>query len=178
MGCRIIYDQEEDMAVLYDSVTMTCFGPVFDGPEAQEEAQAFVDWYETEYGGDPRKAGALRREPRRAREVTVKKAQGKSELSARALGVLHSAVRADHDRCHGLDHGGLFDPRTLSLSELLRRAAKIEPPLSYDSLWRRHKRCGKRTAAEVCKSLGLPVPQPDQKKAQCPRCGHVFGGPR
>jgi len=31
-------------------------------------------------------------------------------LSARALGVLRDAVKADHDRRYDLGHGGLFDP--------------------------------------------------------------------
>jgi len=58
MGCRVLYDQEEDMAVLYDSVTMTSFGPVFSGPLGKDEAEAFLVWYEDEYGSDVRKLSA------------------------------------------------------------------------------------------------------------------------
>lgn len=40
MGVRTLTDWEEGRSVLYDSVTDTAFGPVFDGDEANE----FCDW--------------------------------------------------------------------------------------------------------------------------------------
>lgn len=55
MGCRILLDADEDLACLYDSVTMTAFGRVFSGPSAGDQAQAFLNWHDDNYGGaDPR----------------------------------------------------------------------------------------------------------------------------
>jgi hypothetical protein len=45
MGVRIINDPSDrnDYACLYDSVSMTAFGPVFDDAE---EADDFLEWYD------------------------------------------------------------------------------------------------------------------------------------
>lgn len=94
------------------------------------------------------------------------------DLSARARRVLFDVVSADHARRRG---------KTLSVApndvELLRRASKVEPPLSYDRLRTRFSRCGAVTAREICVALGLPTQAPKLSKVvQCPRCGHCFGG--
>lgn len=41
MGVRVIESAEGDLASLYDSVTMTSFGPVL---ESEEEAEMFLAW--------------------------------------------------------------------------------------------------------------------------------------
>jgi hypothetical protein len=46
MGCRVLYDDNDDQACLYDSVTMTAFGRVFSGPDANLQADRFLEWYE------------------------------------------------------------------------------------------------------------------------------------
>jgi hypothetical protein len=110
--------------------------------------------------GDENLAGALRR------------TMQPFDLSARARKVLFDIVNADHARRRG---------RTLHVClndvELLRRAAKVEPPLSYERLRTRFARCGAVTAREICVALNLPV-QPARltHRVQCPRCGHCFGG--
>jgi hypothetical protein len=94
------------------------------------------------------------------------------DLSARARKVLFDVVSADHARRRG---------KTLHVRpndvELLRRAARVEPPLSYDRLRTRFARCGAVTAREICVALNLPVqPAKPAHRVQCPRCGHCFGG--
>ena len=52
MGCRILYDERDDRACLYDSVTETAFGLCFNSYEGPHDvyanpndvAQAFCDW--------------------------------------------------------------------------------------------------------------------------------------
>jgi hypothetical protein len=66
--------------------------------------------------------------------------------------------------------------QALTDAELIRRASKIVPPLSYDALKRRVRNCGTKTATELSKALGLPHPPYGKRMQQCPRCGHVFGG--
>lgn len=100
-------------------------------------------------------------------------AQLKGKLSTRARNVLEWVVEGDHVK----RRGKAILAAALTEVELLRRAAKVEPPLSYDRLRTRFARCGAVTAREVCVALGLPVQPPKLTyKVQCPRCGHVFGG--
>ena len=47
MSVRICYDQENNVATLYDSCTGTAFGPVFEGEEAGHDANAFCDFWDT-----------------------------------------------------------------------------------------------------------------------------------
>ena len=63
MGVRVLYDTENDVAALYDSVTETAFGRLFHGYKggggvrafATQVAEAFLAWY-GEHGAerDPR----------------------------------------------------------------------------------------------------------------------------
>jgi hypothetical protein len=104
--------------------------------------------------------------------VALQQTLKKLDLSTRARRVLFDVVSADHARRRG---------KTLHIRpndvELLRRAARVEPPLSYDRLRTRFARCGAVTAREVCVALGLPAQTPKLKSVvQCPRCGHCFGG--
>lgn len=93
-----------------------------------------------------------------------------TKLSARARNVLIKLVEAEHLRRRKRE----ADLSCLSEVELLRRAANIDPPLSYDMLTKRAARCGRVTAAQICVAMGLPTTT--SHMAQCPRCGHVFGG--
>jgi len=52
MGCRII-EEPAGFACMYDSVTMTAFGPVFDGGQ---ELENFLAWLGDDV--DPRKLAA------------------------------------------------------------------------------------------------------------------------
>jgi hypothetical protein len=92
-------------------------------------------------------------------------------LSTRAYNVLDRIVNADHAQ----KSGKTLELGSLSVKEVLRRAARIDsPPLTYHALLARFHHCGKKTAREIALALGLPLPPRDL--AQCPRCGHVFGG--
>jgi len=55
MGCRILHDREQDLAVLYCSTSDVAFGPVFtdgdNGQAADERAEAFLRWLQI----DPRR---------------------------------------------------------------------------------------------------------------------------
>lgn len=51
MSVRTLTDRETDETVLYDSCTMTAFGPVF---ESEAHAEAFLTWLTTTYGWDGR----------------------------------------------------------------------------------------------------------------------------
>jgi hypothetical protein len=66
-----------------------------------------------------------------------------------------------------------FVATSLTDAELLRRVSKLRPPVTYVRLllepW-----CGLKTSKELCLALGLPMLP--KGKAQCPQCGHVFGG--
>lgn len=94
------------------------------------------------------------------------------DLSARARKVLFDVVNADHARRRG--KALYVVPGDV---ELLRRAAKVDPPFSYDRLRTRYARCGAVTAREICVALGLPVHGGvPRTRVQCPRCGHCFGG--
>lgn len=44
MGLYVLYDPDNERAVLYDSVSEWAFGPGFIGDDADEQAQAFIDW--------------------------------------------------------------------------------------------------------------------------------------
>ncbi len=56
MGCHTLYDAREDKACLFDSTTMTAFGRVFSGPDADAQVDAFLAWYEERHPGeDPRR---------------------------------------------------------------------------------------------------------------------------
>lgn len=104
-------------------------------------------------------------------------AQLKGKLSTRARNVLEGVVEGVVEGDHVKRRGKTILAAALTEVELLRRAAKVEPPLSYDRLRTRFARCGAVTAREVCVALGLPVQPPKLTyKVQCPRCGHVFGG--
>ena len=100
------------------------------------------------------------------------RAQLKSKLSPRARGVLCRLVSEYYSAKF---HHPNLDLSKLSEVELLRRASKVEPPITHESLLRRTRGCGKVVARQVCEALGLPVGNPNGA-AQCPRCGHVFGG--
>jgi hypothetical protein len=67
-------------------------------------------------------------------------------------------------------------PSKLTDAELIRRAAKIKPPLSFHLISQYLPNCGKTTAREVCRAMGLPAVAMPESHVQCPRCGHVFGG--
>ena len=45
MSVRILHDEQEGFAALYDSVSETAFGPLF---ENSDQAQAFLDWCEVD----------------------------------------------------------------------------------------------------------------------------------
>lgn len=52
MGCRILYDREENLACMYCSVVDLAFGPVFYGSQdlhmdAEEQLQAFFRWIDS-----------------------------------------------------------------------------------------------------------------------------------
>jgi len=56
MGCRIFVGREAgstdfDKAVLFDSVTMQAFGPIF---ESHDHAESFIQWCLRETNCDPR----------------------------------------------------------------------------------------------------------------------------
>jgi hypothetical protein len=94
-------------------------------------------------------------------------------LSGRARTILQHIVSVDHERIRGNPILAI----SLTDVELLRRAAKVEPPLSFHVLRTRYRGCGAVTAREICEAMGLPVhPGKLTGNAQCPRCGHVFGG--
>ena len=65
MGCRVMWSADDDAACLYDSVTETVFGRRFLGPDAQEQAEAFLKWC-IEKHEDPRKLHAAMGLPSRA----------------------------------------------------------------------------------------------------------------
>jgi hypothetical protein len=50
VSTRIAWDREEDVAVLYDSVTGIAFGQVFEGEESYEEAERFLGWLPLDAG--------------------------------------------------------------------------------------------------------------------------------
>ena len=53
MGCRIVYDSEQELAVMYCSTSDMAFGPVFyaeNDHDANERVEAFTRWLVT----DPR----------------------------------------------------------------------------------------------------------------------------
>ena len=45
MAVNVLYDLNEDQAALYCSTTDWAFGPVFYGPDADEKAMRFRDWF-------------------------------------------------------------------------------------------------------------------------------------
>lgn len=47
MAVNILHDVTEDQAVLYCSTSDWAFGPVFYGPDADEKAMRFRDWFFT-----------------------------------------------------------------------------------------------------------------------------------
>ena len=100
-------------------------------------------------------------------------AQLKGKLSTRARNVLEWVVEGDHVK----RRGKAILAAALTEVELLRRAAKVQPPLSFHTLRTRYRNCGAVTAREICEAMGLPVqPASLTHRVQCPRCGHVFGG--
>ncbi len=44
MSTRILFDITDSAACLYDSVTGLAFGEIFEGEEAYEDAERFLDW--------------------------------------------------------------------------------------------------------------------------------------
>ncbi len=51
MGCRVLYDSDQNQAALYCSTSDVAFGPVFSDWEqhdAQERAEAFLRWLQSE----------------------------------------------------------------------------------------------------------------------------------
>lgn len=110
-----------------------------------------------------------------AHESELQRSLRKNRLSSRARGVLQYIVSAEHERMrkHPILAISLTD------TELLRRAAKVEPPLSFHVLRTRYRNCGVVTAREICVAMGLPSElQKVAQRVQCPRCGHAFGGQR
>jgi hypothetical protein len=104
---------------------------------------------------------------------TLRQSLKNLDLSLRAKRVLVGVVEQDHVQRRGKS----VSLHTMSIVELLRRAAKVDPPLSYDRLRTRVGGCGPTTAKEICVAMGLPSePQRIKKCVQCPRCGHCFGG--
>jgi len=95
-----------------------------------------------------------------------------TKLATRARSALDFVVAHGGVRDSGLP---LFAQSKWTDAELVRRAAKVMPPLSFSSLKGYVPNCGADTAREVCKALGLPSELPTER-AQCPQCGHVFGG--
>jgi hypothetical protein len=51
MGVRVLHDVQEGHACLYDSVTETAFGPLFEDGDA---AEAFLGWVTDKAWGDVR----------------------------------------------------------------------------------------------------------------------------
>ena len=94
-------------------------------------------------------------------------------LSTRARTVL---VKLTFPTADALTHLQAAKERTVVTDqELLRRALKTKPPLSYARLRGWAQGCGRVTAVEICNAVGLPIPHV-HANVQCPRCGHVFGG--
>ena len=106
-------------------------------------------------------------------ESELQRSVRKGRLSTRARNVLLDVVEAAHFQARGRE----VNLADLTVVELLRRAAKVEPPLSFHTLAARYRNCGAVTAKEICDAMGLPA-QPDRltHRVQCPRCGHAFGG--
>jgi len=51
MSVRVLYDDQEDAAILYCSTSQWAFGPLFTGNDdhdGQERAAAFLDWLQSE----------------------------------------------------------------------------------------------------------------------------------
>ncbi len=44
MGVRILHDEGDEIACIYDSVRDTAFGPVFRGIDAEDQARHFLSW--------------------------------------------------------------------------------------------------------------------------------------
>ena len=44
MGVRILHDEGDEIACIYDSVKDVAFGPVFRGLDAEDQAQHFLNW--------------------------------------------------------------------------------------------------------------------------------------
>ena len=44
MSTRILWDPADDKAALYDSASGEAFSLIFEGPEAYESAERFLDW--------------------------------------------------------------------------------------------------------------------------------------
>ena len=44
MGVRVAHDRRNEIAVLYCSTSGTAFGPIFEGSEADTEAEDFLTW--------------------------------------------------------------------------------------------------------------------------------------
>lgn len=70
MGVRVLYDEQEGMAAIYDSVSglpvrTPVFGP---GPEAKEEAEDFVAWLDAGAGSENGLALDVRGVPARGLE--------------------------------------------------------------------------------------------------------------
>jgi hypothetical protein len=105
-------------------------------------------------------------------ESPLQRSLRKGRLSTRARSVLLDVVEAAHFQARGRE----VNLADLTDVELLRRAAKVEPPLSFHAL-RMKRNCGPVTAAEICAALGLPS-ETARGRVQCPRCGHTFGGAR
>ena len=90
-------------------------------------------------------------------------------LSTRARNVLQHLLSPRTE----WDPGNPFVATSLTDAELLRRVAKLRPPVSYRKIML-EPHCGPKTTEDLCKALGLPLLP--KGKAQCPQCGHVFGG--
>ena len=44
MGAKILHDEGDEIACIYDSVKDVAFGPVFRGLDAEDQAQHFLNW--------------------------------------------------------------------------------------------------------------------------------------
>lgn len=89
-------------------------------------------------------------------------------LSTRARNVLRHLLSPRTD----LSPEKPFVVTRMTDAELLRRVAKLRPPVTQKKIalepW-----CGPVTTKELCDALGLPMLP--KNRAQCPQCGHVFG---
>ena len=46
MGVRILHDEGDEIACIYDSMTDIALGPVFRGLDAEDQARHFLGWLE------------------------------------------------------------------------------------------------------------------------------------
>ena len=47
MSIAVLADPDDNQSCLYDTVSMTAFGPVFEGSQVDDGANEFLAWYQT-----------------------------------------------------------------------------------------------------------------------------------